>query len=324
MDLGDKKLDLDEFVKESERRGGPGAPDCAVYWTNWVYKPQTHVDETLDPKGEEYCSQQVALYEEMSGRKFNQYENEMTDFDLDRHVQGPNSYDHPDPKQLAHQIAQLAHMFRRVPMSRAQTLLDMGCGWGLSSEFAATIGLNVTAVDINANFIELVRRRAARLNLPIQTIHSSFDDVTLPASYDLVLFYECLHHSHKPWKLIERLAANLTPDGRFLIAGEPFCGDWKHWGMRLDPLATYCIRKFGWFEAGWTPEFLCSLFEDIGMGVELDDGGPLGNGLNIIAGHSVPQRKSKLPPQALSPSAPLPHVKPKHSVRSWLRNAFSR
>jgi len=283
-------VDLDEFVRESDRRGGPNTPDCAIYWMGWVYQPQVAIDQTLDPRSEAYCAQQLALYEEMSGRSFDQYANEQGTIDLERHVRAPNSYDHPDPKVLTHQLAQLAHMFRRTPMARGQRLLDMGCGWGLSSEFGATIGLNVTAVDINPQFVELVRRRAERLALPIQVVHASFDDVELPPSYDLVLFYECLHHAYKPWELIKKLAGNLNPDGRFLIAGEPFSGDWKHWGMRLDPLATYCIRKHGWFETGWSVEFLCSLFEDLGMGVEVDYGGPAQFGINLIAGFPVPKR----------------------------------
>ncbi|MDH7794731.1 MULTISPECIES: class I SAM-dependent methyltransferase [unclassified Beijerinckia] len=283
-------MDLDEFVRESDRRGGPNTPDCTAYWMNWIYQPQVAIDQTLDPRSDEYCVQQLALYEEMSGRRFDQYANELTAFDLERNILAPNGYDHSDPKILAHQIAQLAHMFRRVPMVRGQHLLDMGCGWGLSSEFGATIGLNVTAVDINPQFIELVRRRAERLSLPIQTVMGSFDDAALPPSYDLVLFYECLHHAYKPWELIAKLARNLSPGGHFLIAGEPLISDWKHWGMRLDPLATYCIRKFGWFESGWSLEFVCSMFEELGMGVEVDHGGPAQFGANFIAGFNIPQR----------------------------------
>lgn len=284
-------MDLDEFVRESDRRGGPYAPDCTAYWMRWAYKPKVRIDQGLDPRSDAYCRQQLALYEEMSGRRFDQYANELTEFDLERHVAAPNGYDHPDPRILAHQMAQLGHVFRRVRMLRGQHLLDMGCGWGLSSEFAATVGLTVTAVDINPKFVELVRRRAERLGLPIQAVMGSFDDVALPASYDHVLFYECLHHAYKPWELIKKLADRLTPNGRFLVAGEPLIGDWKHWGMRLDPLSAYCIRKFGWYETGWSLEFLCSLFEQLGMGVEVDRGGDVGQyGANFIAGFDVSKR----------------------------------
>ncbi|MBU6296156.1 MAG: methyltransferase domain-containing protein, partial [Planctomycetes bacterium] len=40
------------------------------------------------------------------------------------------------------------------------SILDMGCGWGLSSEAMAFSGASVTAVDINPQFVELIEKRA--------------------------------------------------------------------------------------------------------------------------------------------------------------------
>lgn len=45
---------------------------------------------------------------------------------------------------------------------RGETVMDMGCGWGLSSELAAYLGLTVIGVDVNPSFVRLVNERAKR------------------------------------------------------------------------------------------------------------------------------------------------------------------
>lgn len=258
--------DLDAFVVESDRLGGPGHPDCEAYWRGFAYHPVTKIDQQLDPYSHAYCEQQLALYRELSGRHFDQAVNEHTWLDVAKHAAAPNPYDHPDPAGLALHIIRLAKAIRLAGIRRDGELLDMGAGWGLSSEVAAYVGLRVTAVDINPLFINLIRTRVGKSRLPIEAVASAFEDFEPRRTYDGVLFYECLHHALRPWDLLERLASNLTVDGRFILAGEPINSLWwKHWGMRLDPLSIYCIRKFGWFETGWSISFVQDMFERMGF-----------------------------------------------------------
>lgn len=141
-------------------------------------------------------------------------------------------------------------------------MLDMGCGWGLSSEAAAYLGLDVTAVDINEDFIRLVQARSDRLGLGIVAKQSSFDTFTSAVEYDCVLFYECLHHALRPWQVIERMTSLMKDGGRLLLCGEPINKHWwPNWGLRLDPLSVYCIRKHGWFESGWSLPFIVKCLE---------------------------------------------------------------
>jgi len=258
--------ELDAFIAESDRLGGPGHPDCHAYWRGFTYIPSTAVDQKLDPYGKAYCDQQLALYEEVSGRAFDQSVNEYTGLDVAKHTAAANPYDHPDPAALAVHMTRLSKALRLSGTKRNGELLDMGAGWGLSSELAAYLGLRVTAVDINPLFIELIRARAARSGLPIEGVVSSFDAFEAQKAYDCVLFYECLHHALRPWDLLGKLAANLAVEGRIVLAGEPINEHWwKHWGLRLDPLSLYCIRKFGWFETGWSMAFVRDMFNRLGF-----------------------------------------------------------
>ena len=263
---------LDEFVSTSDAMGGPGAKACQEYWATFQYQPTARVDQSLDPYGTLYFSQQLALYEEISGRTLNQTLNEHSEFNVDLHVAAANPYNHPDPATLAGQLVTLATVCHIAGAPRGSKVLDMGCGWGLSTETLAYCGFEVDAVDINQKFVDLVNRRAHRLGLPIRAVRSSFDDYAPPINikYSFALFYECLHHAVKPWETIASIVAMLAPDGKLILASEPVQSLWwKSWGIRLDPVSVYCIRKHGWFESGWSTEFLKDMLARNGFSMSI-------------------------------------------------------
>ena len=264
--------DLPNFVSTIDSLGGPGDPRVDEYWRGVVYQPKVRVDTRLDPFSREYYDAQIALYKEMSGRELDQSINEHTIFDKASHVRARNPYNHGDPGMLATQIVQLATAMRLARPKRGARLVDMGCGWGLSSELGAYLGLDVEAVDINRDFVSLVHDRSLRYGYDINAVHASFDSYQPSAPVDMFLFYECLHHAVEPWTLIERLASMLNPGGKVVACGEPINTHWwPHWGLRLDPMSVYCIHKHGWFESGWSQDFLVKCFERAHFNVEITD-----------------------------------------------------
>lgn len=295
---------LDAFVAESDRRGGPGATACEAYWQGFSYAPAVTADQSLDPFSEAYVKQQLALHRELSGKGFDQARNELVPFALLDHVSAINPYNHPDPSVLALHVQRLSKAFRLTGAKRDAHLLDMGCGWGLSSEAAAYLGLQVTAVDISESFVALVNARAARSGWPIQAVQSSFDDYRPVVEHDVILFYECFHHAVRPWTLLETMARNLSvPDGRLSLAGEPVNDIWwKNWGLRLDALSVYCMRKFGWFESGWSLPFLHEMFDRAGLDlhVHADPDGEIGYTLIGTLRRGVRQPMTEILPQGRS------------------------
>lgn len=258
--------DLDRFVLESDQLGGPGAPACEAFWVGFAVRQTRPVNQDLDPFSEAYVAEQMRLYEELAGKVYESHANEQTAIDVARHVAAPNPYDHPAPEILALHIQRLSRAFRFGRVVRGDVLLDMGCGWGLSSEIAAYLGLTVKAVDINPAFVQLVNERAARNSNTISATLSTFETFVLTDPVDVVLFYECLHHAVRPWVVIARVVANLKAGGRLILAGEPINDFWwRHWGMRLDAMSVYCIRKFGWFESGWSLPFIIEVLFKAGL-----------------------------------------------------------
>jgi len=275
---------LAEFVSHSDAIGGPGSPGCDAYWADFSYQPTYQVDQSLDPFSEAYVDEQIALYREIAGRELNQVETEMTALNLAEHVAAVNPYNHPQPSGLALHIERLSKAMRLAEIPRGGRLIDMGCGWGLSSELAAYLGLRVSAVDINPDFVSLVNQRAERSGWDISAVQSPFDSYEPESGADAILFYECLHHAVRPWTLIETLGNSLGETGKIVLAGEPINAIWwTHWGLRLDAFSVYCIYKFGWFESGWSEDFLTQCFLRAGLGMQLiSDADPL-VGFTVIA-----------------------------------------
>jgi SAM-dependent methyltransferase len=160
----------------------------------------------------------------------------------------------------------------------------MGCGWGLSSELAAYLGLQVSAVDINPFFVDLVTKRAERLGYNIVASLSNFHQYFTNNAYDAILFYDSLHHALLPWEVIRHLIRYLKPGGSVALAGEPINEYWwKYWGIRLDALSIYCIRKFGWFESGWSLPFITKTLNRVGLRTNIYPDSDPDIGYTIIA-----------------------------------------
>jgi len=287
--------DLDALFAECDRLGGLASPASQDLLSDFQLQYETKVDASLDPFSEAYFDQQVALYREISRRDLNQAEGEKTHLDVDAHTAGCNPYNIHDVAYIARhaQVVQTCLVVANLPSSA--TVLDLGCGWGLSSEMMAFAGAQVRAVDINPMFVELVRKRATRLGLPIEVVRSDFDHYVDDREYDLVFFYECLHHSLRPWVTLNRIRPRVKPGGRLVWAGEPVNDRWwSHWGLRLDYESVFCMRRYGWWESGWSAGFISDCFNRCGFALTMIpglglDGGPIGFAtLNEDAGRVKP------------------------------------
>ena len=260
---------LDEFIKETDRLGGPNTAETKVYWKTFAYGPSAVVDQDSNPYSNKYFAQMCALYRELSGRSINADENEMSEFPFEKHLTAANPYAATDPSNFAFHFLRLGEAIQRAKLPENPAILDMGAGWGLSSEFLATLGARVTAMDINPQFVALINRRALRHGMPVSAVQGRFEDFKPPGRFDAILFYECLHHAMKPWELLARARDWLNDGGKIIFAGEPVNAMWwRDWGLRLDPLSVYCIRKFGWFESGWSESFIVSCLRRAGMSVD--------------------------------------------------------
>ena len=265
--------ELDEFVAECDRLGGIATPEAMAFVADFSLSISTEVDPDLDGYSDEYASMQMELYREVSGREIDQTANELLDVDVDHLADAANPYGSANPDLMAKHARTILTSIVVSDLPPEASVLDMGCGWGISSEMFGFCGCRVTAVDINPLFVDIVARRAARRGYDVETREGAFDTFETDERFDLVFFYESLHHAMFPWEIIARLGPNVKPGGKFAIAGEPIQEEWwQAWGLRLDPQSVYCIRKFGWFENGWSEAFITDCFRRSGFELTLFPG----------------------------------------------------
>ncbi|WP_181168865.1 class I SAM-dependent methyltransferase [Mesorhizobium sp. B2-4-17] len=259
---------LDAFIAYSDSLGPPSSPQVEHFWRGMKYVPSARVSERLDPFGEEYVAGQVAVYREIARRDVDQQVNELTDFVMADHIAGANPYTHQPPVSVALHVGRVSRAIERSGLQIGDHVLDMGCGWGTSCELMAFCGLEVTGLDINPRFIELVNTRAKRIGHKVGAVQGSFESIPGDRLYDAALYYESLHHAVKPWETLSLVHNRLKPGGKLMLAGEPVNDIWKYWGIRTDPLSVYCIRKFGWFESGWSADFISKCVKRCGFEIE--------------------------------------------------------
>lgn len=276
--------ELDSFIKEVDTLGGFDSAKTIEYLSDFSLAFKTKVDESLDPFSEDYYNCQIALYKELSGRELEQETGEQNTIDVEGHARGVNPYNSRDINFIAKHARAVLTAIYMANLPSGASVLDMGSGWGLSSELMAFCGANVTSVDINPLFVSLNQKRASRLGLPICARLSEFDTYADEKKYDLVFFYECLHHAVRPWETLKHISQFVAPSGKIAFSGEPINNIfWKTWGLRLDAFSIYCIRKFGWFESGWSAKFLIQAFSYAGFSLKLYPHVGLDNGLVGLA-----------------------------------------
>lgn len=92
------------------------------------------------------------------------------------------------------------------------SMLDVGCGSGLSLMEAQALGAQVRGVEADPN----VRRLARELNLQIH-IGSVFDEPFPGELFDLVTLNQVIEHIPEPDRVLERLRSRLRPGGRLVL-----------------------------------------------------------------------------------------------------------
>lgn len=271
------KDNLDEMIVDIQAFGGDfNHPEVVQKYRGTRYVYHTAVDESLSPYSSEYFAQQMRLYQEISGRTLDQHKGELHPVDYDALINAANPMGITDTENISEHVRSVSTMLSLASLKGEADVLDMGAGHGIASEVLAFSGCKVLAVDIDPALGRLSQDRAAARSLDIDRVTLNFDDLSqIPESkFAAAFFSQSLHHCLRPWELIANLKCKLKTDGIIGFVGEPIQDLWwKHWGIRLDEMSLYVARAQGWFESGWSFEFICDCFKRNGMELSLFTGG---------------------------------------------------
>ena len=130
-------------------------------------------------------------------------------------------------------------------------ILDIGCGGGLLCEPLKRLGATVTGIDASKNNIEVAKLHAKEMNLNINYIHCSPENLTFKSKFNVILNMEVIEHVsntnlfiHNCSKLIEKngimfvatLNKNLKSYLYAILVAEYF--------LRWLPIGTHDWNKF--------------------------------------------------------------------------------
>jgi len=109
-----------------------------------------------------------------------------------------------------------------IGIAKGATVADIGAGVGYFTwRLAARVGPQgkVYAVDIQQGMLDQLRRNMAERKLAnYEAVLGAVDDPRLPAGrIDLALLVDVYHEFSQPQKMVRKIRASLTPDGRMVL-----------------------------------------------------------------------------------------------------------
>ena len=117
--------------------------------------------------------------------------------------------------------AAAAALLDELEVKQGQTFADLGCGTGVLACQAALKGCTVHAIDISAQMLDAVTRRANLLGAQgVTTQQAGFLSFQVPTkSLDCATTQYALHHLNDFWKLValQRIYQALKPGGTFML-----------------------------------------------------------------------------------------------------------
>lgn len=153
------------------------------------------------------------------------------------------------------------------PYSR---ILDIGCGTGSLSIHLARMGYDLTCVDVNPGFVELMTRMTEMLPNQVNCVCANMASLEFLELFDGILFMESFHHSMEHRETVARLKRYLKSEGRMFFAAEPVIKQESAilpypWGPRLDGESLRSMRLWGWVELGFTENYFYEMLRRNGF-----------------------------------------------------------
>ena len=236
------------------------------------------LDITIDPHSEAYAAQVLASWSSLTGRtSYDPSTDEAFPLDTADYLASPFPYCSQNRTEIAQYLGAVATAIGVLGVDPPARVLEFGSGWGHLSLALAASGYETTAIDLNLASVELLRRRAQALGVPLEVVRSTFLDYEIAQPADVIVFFEAFHHCADPFRLLDKCIDGLAPDGRIVFIAEAvYEGFYAPWGIRLDGSAITMTAQEGWLELGFDRDFFWTELLDRGLRISYESRPDLG------------------------------------------------
>ena len=161
----------------------------------------------------------------------------------------------------------------RLPLDRAASILEVGCGTGATGALALSEGRAGRYVGVEL-FESAAQQAHEVLSEVITGNVESLNFDWQPASFDALILSEVLEHLVEPGEVLKKLARYVRPGG-MVLASSPNISHWRvvreliRGRFQLADQGVFDRTHLRWF----TPQSFAGMFEDAGFRV--DDVGPV-------------------------------------------------
>ncbi|HEX4244173.1 MAG TPA: class I SAM-dependent methyltransferase, partial [Acidimicrobiales bacterium] len=167
------------------------------------------------------------------------------------------------PLVVGEELIARGFIIKTIGLAPPGRIVEFGPGWGNLTIDLATMGFEVTGVEVEPQFSALVEQRCSRPEQLTMTTQDmlSFDP---PEPFDAAIFYESFHHCADHLAMLEHLHRIVRPDGSVIFAAEPVAAMAYPWGPRLDGYSLWSTRVYGWLELGFDNTYFTAALERTG------------------------------------------------------------
>ena len=161
-----------------------------------------------------------------------------------------------NPRETARFLIDFGYVLQLLDLHAGSSLVELGCGSGWMTRFAARHGVRAEGYDISPEMIEIARAEAAAEGLHVTFEAGDYEQLDLGRRFDACLIYDALHHSERPELVLAAAHRALKPGGRLLLA-EP------NWKQRYQ--GRKATDAYGTTELGYSPRHLKRLLRQQGF-----------------------------------------------------------
>ena len=104
---------------------------------------------------------------------------------------------HHDPRMTSRLLIDFGHILQILDLHAGMSVVELGCGSGWMTRFAARHGLDAHGYDISPEMIAIARELADQEGTQATFEVADMESLDLERRFDAALLYDALHHSRR-------------------------------------------------------------------------------------------------------------------------------